>query len=548
MKMNFLPTKDVKEIHYDDDARTKLINGISKLARAVKSTLGARGRTVIIQSQEHVGGMTVTKDGVTVASSINVADATEDLAINLMKEAARNTASEAGDGTTTSIVLAEALIIAATELLKEHKDVDVVSVCRELTAHSESIIEDLRKMSKKMNNKTIESVATISANNDSVLGKLIADTYKEVGLHGVVTVADSEGPHTYADIVNGIKLDRGWTSPLFVTDQKTQEGIFENDPFILLTDHEIPSIDSIEGVLREIIQQKQELLIIGHLDDRFKATLNSNIARQGGDIKIKHIIPPQFGWKMHDLMADLAVATGGKYICSNHGDDLSLITMKDLGRASKIVIGPDSTLIFPDSANEKAVDSHIKTLWAEHDSLKLKSLAMQKDEQNFIKERIAALAGNIGIIKVGAQTEMELREKRDRVDDAVCATRAAMEEGILPGGGIALYWTSMEFYGRYCASRKDNFKWDASTVAASILEKALAMPYYQILDNAGMNHDDSDLLLPTKTNGWDVKNRKYVNMHKEGIIDPTKVAVCALKNSVSVATTILSTNAIITTA
>ena len=544
MKMNFLPTRDVKEIHYDDDAREKLINGISKLARAVKSTLGARGRTVIIQSPEHVGGMTVTKDGVTVASSINVADATEDLAINLMKEAARNTASEAGDGTTTSIVLAEALIRRATDELKE-KNLDVVSVCRFMQEICDEIIVGLRKTSKKMNNKTLEAVATISANNDSVIGKLIADTYKEVGSHGVVTVSDSEGPHTYADIVNGIKLDRGWTSPLFVTDQKTQEGIFDNDPFILLTDHEIPSIDSIEGVLREIIQQKQELLIIGHLDDRFKATLNSNIARQGGDVKIKHIMPPQFGWKMHDLMSDLAVATGGKYICSTHGDDLSLVTMKDLGRASKVILGPDSTLIFPQDSNETSVNEHIKGLWAEHDSLKIKSLAMQKDEQNFIKERIAALAGNIGIIKVGAQTEMELREKRDRVEDAVCATRAAMEEGILPGGGVALFCLPGGEASDIRIDRIGNKNRGENAAAERIMNDALMAPYYQILENAGMNAVEHTF--PEKNFGWDVKAQEYVDMYKAGIIDPTKVTVCALKNAVSVAITILSTNAIITT-
>ena len=544
MKMNFLPTRDVKEIHYDDDAREKLINGISKLARAVKSTLGARGRTVIIQSPEHVGGMTVTKDGVTVASSINVADATEDLAINLMKEAARNTASEAGDGTTTSIVLAEALIRRATEELKE-KNLDVVSVCRFMQDICDEIIVGLRKTSKKMNNKTLEAVATISANNDSVIGKLIADTYKEVGAHGVVTVADSEGPHTYADIVNGIKLDRGWTSPLFVTDQKTQEGIFDNDPFILLTDHEIPSIDSIEGVLREIIQEKQELLIIGHLDDRFKATLNSNIARQGGDVKIKHIMPPQFGWKMHDLMSDLAVATGGKYICSTHGDDLSLITMKDLGRASKVILGPDSTLIFPQDSHETSVNEHIKGLWAEHDSLKIKSLAMQKDEQSFIKERIAALAGNIGIIKVGAQTEMELREKRDRVEDAVCATRAAMEEGILPGGGVALFCLPGGESSTNRINKINKKNLGENEAAEMIMNDALMAPYYQILENAGMAAVEHTF--PEKNFGWDVKAQEYVDMYKAGIIDPTKVTVCALKNAVSVAITILSTNAIITT-
>jgi len=542
MKMNFLPTKEVKEIYYDDDARSKLISGITKLAKAVKSTLGARGRTVLIESKQHVGGITVTKDGVTVASSINVSDATEDLAINLMKEAAGNTANEAGDGTTTSIVLAEALVTTATSLLKDTDSIDVVGVTREMQAMCDETISYLRKLSRKMTNKTIESVATISANNDKELGGLIADTYKEVGKNGVVTVDNSEGPHTYAEVVSGIQIDRGWTSPLFVTDTKTQEGVMDNNPYVLITDHEIPSVDSIEGLLRPIIAGKKELLIIGNLDSRFQATLNSNIAKQGANIKIKHIIPPQFGWKQHDLMRDLAVALGGKYVCSQHGDDLSLVTLDHLGSADRIVVGQNKTLIFPKAEREGDITEHLKALWDEHDGLKLKDMNAQKDEQAFIKERIATLAGNIGIIKVGAQTEMELKEKRDRVDDAVCATRAAMEEGILPGGGVALCNAADKLFSKYC--KTDLIDKDPKSVAAGIMFRSLLEPYVQILRNAGM--EDTSLEQPKGNWGWDVKEMKYVDMYKAGIIDPTKVTVCALKNAVSVATTILTTNAIIT--
>ena len=537
--MNFLPTKEVKEIYYDDDARQKLISGITKLAKAVKSTLGARGRTVLIESSSQRGGVTVTKDGVTVATAINVADPTEDLAINLMKEAAGNTAAEAGDGTTTSIVLAEALIRGATEIFSNHDDVDVVAVTREIQNICDVVIKDLRSSSKKMNDKTIESVATISANNDSELGALIADTYKSVGEHGVVTVEDSEGSNTYAELVNGVKVARGWTSPMFVTNQKTQEGVFENKPYILFTDTEIPSIDSIDKVLQYILQRNEELLIVGHLGDRMKATLNSNIAKQGNRVKVKNITPPQFGWKQHELMRDLAIATGGKYISSNHGDDLSLIGIEDLGRADKIIIGQHETFISPCSEMESSVHEHIKALWDEHDGLKLKDMNHQKDEQSFLKERIATLAGNIGIIKVGGQTEMELKEKRDRVDDAVCATRAAMEEGILPGGGVALYNSA----GKVLHFGEDSPS-EVKSLAANILFGALSSPYYQILENAGMNA--TILEEPTKSKGWDVKAMKYVDMYKAGIIDPTKVTVCALRNAVSVAITILSTNAIIT--
>ena len=541
MKMNFLPTREAKVIYYDKDARSKLISGISKIAKAVKSTLGARGRTVLIESKDHIGGVTVTKDGVTVASAINVADPTEDLAVNLMKEAASNTAAEAGDGTTTSIVLAEAIIRDATKELENSPTVDVVSVCRELNSLCDEIIKDLRKMSRKMTQKRIEAVATISANNDKVLGKLIADTYKEVGVNGIVTVSNSEGPHTYSDIVNGIKIDRGWTSPLFVTDEKTQEGIFENKPYIFFTDHEIPSIDSIEQILRPIIQGKKELLIVANLEPRFMATLNSNISRKGGDIKIKHILPPQFGWKQRELMTDLAHATGGKFISTHHGDDLSLVSLEDLGTAEKIIISPSKTLIFPEPSNDMAITEHIKTLWEEHDNIKINTLATQKDEQSFLKERIATLAGNIGIIKVGAQTEMELREKRNRVDDAVCATRAAMEEGILPGGGVALVNAGCNIADRFLSSKVPSI-----SIAARVFEGSLMSPYMNIMDNAGMDIEKLDGPDGASSMGWDVKERQYVDMYDAGIIDPTKVTICALKNAVSVATTILSTNAIVT--
>ena len=536
MNMNFLPTKEAKEIYYDDDARSKLMSGIRKISKAVKSTLGARGRTVLIESKDHIGGVTVTKDGVTVASAINVKDPTEDLAINLMKEAAGRTASEAGDGTTTSIVLAEAFIEEATHLLKD-RDIDVIAVTREMQSLCEESIDMLRKMSRKMTKKTIDAVATISANNDKVLGKLIADTYKDVGKHGVVTVTNSEGPHTYAEVVNGIQIDRGWTSPLFVTDQKTQEGVMDSSPYILLTDHEIPSVDSIEGLLRPIIAGKKELLIIGNLEARFMATLNSNIARSG-DIKIKNIIPPQFGWKQHELMQDLAVAVGGRYISSQHGDDLSLVTLDDLGSAEKIIIGQGQTLIFPNKDRDGDITEHIKGLWAEHDGLKVKNMTAQRDGQDFVKERIATLAGNIGIIKVGAQTEIELKEKRDRVDDAVCATRAAMEEGILPGGGVALVTV-----GRAIAEKYITGEQTATDIAARVFEMTLPAPYDNIMENAGMDVGEKD---PDGSKGWDVKSRTYVDMYDAGIIDPTKVTICALRNAMSVATTILSTNAIIT--
>jgi chaperonin GroEL len=510
----------VKEIHFGDEGQKKLKSGIKKIAGAVKSTLGARGRTVLIESEHHVGGITVTKDGVTVAKSINLYDPTENLAVMMMRQAADKTATIAGDGTTTSIVLAEAIIDASDKYLKENDN--VTEVIRGINDITKRVISKLDKMSKKVNGKRLYDVAAISANNDNDLGKMIGDAFSEVSL---VTVENSMNSETRVEIINGMRIERGYTSQYFVNDQKKQECVLEN-PYVLICDHEINNISNLEKILAPIVSQGKSLLIIGTLGPNALQTLNVNVYQ--GKIKACNIIPPSFGYKQKDLLKDLAVALGGTYFSDDTGDDLSIATLSDLGKASKVIVKKDMTVFMHHADFKQDIDNHLE---------ELKSMMDQTDDhvdREFIRERIANISGGIGVIYVGAQSDIEQKEKRDRIDDAVYAVMAALEEGILPGGGIAL----LECASEYAFSDDD--------VASQIMSEALVAPFRQILVNAGKNPHEIEMGIFEKGHGYDVKAEKFGDMMKMGIIDPTKVTKNALLNAVSVATTIMSTNAIIT--
>lgn len=510
----------VKEIHFGDEGQKKLKSGIKKIAGAVKSTLGARGRTVLIESEHHVGGITVTKDGVTVAKSINLYDPTENLAVMMMRQAADKTATIAGDGTTTSIVLAEAIIDASDKYLKENDN--VTEVIRGINDITKRVISKLDKMSKKVNGKRLYDVAAISANNDNDLGKMIGDAFSEVSL---VTVENSMNSETRVEIINGMRIERGYTSQYFVNDQKKQECVLEN-PYVLICDHEINNISNIEKILAPIVSQGKSLLIIGTLGPNALQTLNVNVYQ--GKIKACNIIPPSFGYRQKDLLKDLAVALGGTYFSDDTGDDLSIATLSDLGKASKVIVKKDMTVFMHHADFKQDIDNHLE---------ELKSMMDQTDDhvdREFIRERIANISGGIGVIYVGAQSDIEQKEKRDRIDDAVYAVMAALEEGILPGGGIAL----LECASEYAFSDDD--------VASQIMSEALVAPFRQILVNAGKNPHEIEMGIFEKGHGYDVKAEKFGDMMKMGIIDPTKVTKNALLNAVSVATTIMSTNAIIT--
>ena len=514
-----------KNLHFDQDGRNKLISGITKIANAVKSTLGPSGQTVLIESPHHTHGITVTKDGVTVAKAVDLIDPVENLAVRMMKEAADRTATSAGDGTTTAIVLTEALVKRGIELIGD--GVNKTEVLRELVDLTNVVCENLRGKSKPVTDDKLRDIATISANNDTVVGDIIAGVYTDVGENGIVTVDRSQTSETYYETTRGIKVDRGYTSNLFINDHKRDECVFE-DVHILVSDAEISNVLQIESVLKPIIQDGKKLLVIAPCSTNVTNTLAANKVKR--DIKVCSITPPSFGYKQHELMSDIAVSVGATYFSEKTGDDLSHITFDDLGFAAKVVVSRDSTIIIKsDDVDSGVIDERVAQLWDAHKNAK------NKADKEFILSRIASLTGGIGVIYVGGQTDLEQKELYDRVDDAVCAVRSALEEGIVAGGGVALF------------SESDNL--DHSTVAQHILKEALSAPINQIIVNAGL--DPKKIIgdwLVAGDHGYNVKSGVYGNMYEMGVIDPLKVTKSALQNAVSVAVTILSTNAIITMA
>ena len=504
----------VKDLHFSGGG---LVSGIEKLAGAVKSTLGPSGQTVLIESPNHTHGITVTKDGVTVAKAVILEDPVENLAVRMMKEAADRTASEAGDGTTTSIVLAEALVKGGLEVLGG--DAKKTDVLRELRVLSDGVVAELRDRSRRLTKKHMLNVATISANNDRVVGKIIADTYNSVGKDGVVTVERSQTSETGFKATHGLRIERGYASGMFVNDQSRDECVFEGCK-VMVCDSEIANVLSIEKVLGPIIREGQKLLIVAPVSTHVLNTLAANVVKKG--LKVCVVPPPNFGYKQHELMQDLAVSVGATYFSEKTGDDLSLMGPEDLGWADRVVVRRDETII---TKGDVDVSERVAQLHEAH------KLATKKADKEFISKRIASLTGGVGVIEVGGHTDLEQKELFDRVDDAVCAVKAAMVEGILPGGGVTLNEVSRGL--------------DVSSTAGYILCQALQAPLKQIMENAGVDYDYS---MVEGGMGYNVKTGEYGDMVEMGIIDPTRVTVTALQNAVSVAITILSTKAIITLA
>jgi chaperonin GroEL len=529
MQQGFNP----KELHFSDEGRNKLIQGIKQIANAVKSTLGPRGNTVLIESPEHLHGITVTKDGVTVAKSISLLDPVENLAVRMMKEAADRTASSAGDGTTTAIVLAEALVNAGTELITDK--VNRTEVLRHLVDITKLISKDLKVKGKKLDAKRLRDVAVISANNDKTIGDIIADVYESVGKDGVVTVENSKTSATYYETTKGIKIKRGYSSGLFINDQKRDECVLE-DTYVLVCDGEINNILQIENILKPIIQEGKKLLIIAPCSTNVINTLAANVVKNG--LKICNIVPPDFGYRQHELMQDIAISVGATYFSEKTGDDLSLIKFNDLGHCSKVIVGRDSTVIVKDDkeSNQEVVDRITQLQEALEE-------AKRKDDKEFLNKRIASLTGGIGVVYVGGNTDLEQKELYDRVDDAVCAVRSALEEGILPGGGLTLF-----NHSKSCAIRYNKEENLSKKIALAILAESLSAPLIQILDNAGLDFNSIYHDVKGNNYGYDVKKEKYGYLMTLGVIDPVKVTRQALQNAVSVAVTILSTNAIVTMA
>jgi chaperonin GroEL len=513
-----------KDLVFGEHGRQKLISGIMKMARAVKSTLGPGGNTVLIESPQHTSSITVTKDGVTVAKAIDLIDPCENLAVRMMREAADKTATSAGDGTTTAIVLTEALVMGGLEHIKEHHN--RTEVLRHMVDISEKVVEKLKGKSKKLSKGMLLDVATISSNNDKETGKIIAEVYKAVGKNGIVTVEKSQTTETYAETTLGLKIDRGYSSPLFINDQKKDECIFE-DVMVLVSDIEISNVLQIELILKPIITEGKRLLIIAPCSQNVLNTLAANVMK--GNLKVCAIAPPNFGYKQHELMQDIAVSVGATYFSEKTGDDLSHMNYGDLGHAGKIIADSEKTIVIKSGirVKQEKVDERVDGLWQAY------AIATKKRDKAFLLARIASLTGG--------NTDLEQKELYDRVDDAVCAVRSALEEGVVPGAGKALYEINILDIVPQAESEEQ-------LAAMQILQQAIEAPLTQILANSGLCLTNVYNGSEPKGYGYNVKTGRKGDLVEMGVVDPLKVTRSALENAVSVAVTILSTNAIVTMA
>ena len=507
-----LPSELVKDLNFGGDAKDKVITGVNKLARAVKSTLGASGKCVIYEDGR--GKPVITKDGVTVAESVVLYDPVENMGATLIKEAARNTVKEAGDGTTTATVLAEALIKQIDAALAE--DLTIREIKDGVNKTLEDVIKYLNSVAIDVEGDMLKSVSSISCNNDKDLGVIISEAYESVGKNGVVLMEESSTENTHVDIVDGVQLDCKLTSSHFITN--TDRGVAElENPLILTVSSEIPNVRKIQGVLEYVIKNNRSLLIVAPVAPTVQSALMMNKVK--GNIKINIIDPPGFGPTKKDAIEDLAILTGSTVINEELGDDLDLIKPEHLGEAEFSVTDSRNTVITLEGMTD-GIENRIDEL----------NNKLAKEKNGFIKkkleQRLAMLSGSVGIIKVGAGSKIELKEKKDRVEDAIYATKAALKEGIVPGGGIALL----------------NAKQKISTSqAGKVLLNALSAPYETIMDNAGMK-----LSVAMKEGyGCNVINGKFVKMIDEGIIDPVLVTKSALKNAVSVALTVMSADCVI---
>ena len=507
------PSELIKELNFGDEAKSKIIAGVDKLAKAVKSTLGASGKCVIYEDAR--GNPVITKDGVTVAESVVLYDPVENLGATLIKEAAKNTVKEAGDGTTTATVLAEALI---KEVQKEqYAELSVRFIKQGINSALDKVNTYLTDTAIDVKGNMLKDVSSISCNNDANLGTIIADAYEKVGKDGVVFMETSETDETYVDIVDGVQFDCGITSPHFLTDTEKHEAVLE-EPLVLIVGSEIPNIRKIQPILEHVIKNKKELLIVAQVDQQLKSALMMNKVK--GNIKVNIIDLPGFGPTKQDTVQDLAFLTGATVINEELGDDMDLITIDCLGKADKAVTNAKNTVITTIDLGEDLTE-RIKTV----------KKAIKKEKNPFLKkkqqDRLAMLSGKVGMVKVGAASKVELKEKKDRVEDAIYATKAALKEGIVPGGGIALLNAAQEI--------------KANGWGEEILLNAIKAPYQTILDNAGI----LEAVEPTDGKGIDVTNGNTCEMIKHGIIDPVLVTKSALKNAVSVVTTIISADCII---
>ncbi len=519
-----------KQLKFNEEARASLLKGINIMAEAVKATLGPKGRNVVIDKK--FGSPTITKDGVTVAKEIELKDPYEDMGAQMLKEVASKTSDIAGDGTTTATVLAQAIFREG--LRNVTAGANPMGLKRGIEAAVGAVTEELKKLSKSTKDKKeIAQVATIASNNDKTIGNLIAEAMEKVGKDGVITVEESKSADTVLDVVEGMQFDRGYLSPYFVTDAERMECVLE-DALILIHEKKISVMKDMLPLLEQVARAGKPLLIIAEdVEGEALATLVVNKLR--GTLHTCAVKAPGFGDRRKAMLEDIAILTGGKAITEDLGIKLENIKLEDLGRAKKVVVDKDNTTIVEGAGKASTIEGRIKQIRAQ-----IEETTSDYDREK-LQERLAKLAGGVAVIKVGAATETAMKEKKARVEDALNATRAAVEEGIVPGGGVALLRASKAI---------DKLKVEGDEkVGANIVKRALEEPIRQIVENAGL--EGSVIVEKVKaetvvTRGFDAESMEFVDMLQAGIIDPTKVERVALENAASIASLLLTTEALIT--
>jgi chaperonin GroEL len=519
-----------KEIKYNVEARDLLKEGVDALANAVKVTLGPKGRNVIIEKK--FGAPQITKDGVTVAKEIELEDKFANMGAQMVKEVASKTNDDAGDGTTTATVLAQALI--GVGLKNVTAGANPMDLKRGMDKAVATVVEQLRELSQEVGNdiSKIEQVATISANNDHAIGKLIAEAMAKVNNEGVITVEEAKGTETHVDVVEGMQFDRGYISPYFMTDTEKMSAELEK-PMILITDKKISTMKEIMGVLEPIAQNNRSLLIIAEdVDGEALSALVVNKLR--GTLKVAACKAPGFGDRRKDMLEDIAILTGGTVISGDKGMKLEDATIELLGSAEKVSMNKETTVIVDGCGEKEAISARIAQIRASLENAK------SDYDREKLQERLAKLSGGVAVLYVGAATEVEMKEKKDRVDDALAATRAAVEEGIVPGGGVA-YIRAVAALENMKGANEDE------TTGIQIVKRAIEEPLRQIVANAG--GEGSVVVNKVKesqgTMGYNAREDRYEDMLAAGIIDPTKVSRVALENAASIASMFLTTECVL---
>ena len=520
-----------KQIIYSDESRQAILRGVNQLADAVKVTLGPRGRNVVLEKK--FGGPTITKDGVTVAKEIELKDPLENMGAQMVREVASKTSDVAGDGTTTATILAQAIFREGVKAVTA--GANPMSIKRGIDKAVELAVEEIKKLSKPVTGDMIAQVGRISANSDSTIGDVIAEAMKKVGKDGVITVEESKTMTTELQTVDGMQFDRGYLSPYFVTDQERMECVLE-DAYILIHEKKISSMKDVLPILEQIAKSGKPLLLISEdIEGEALATLVVNKLR--GTINVCAVKAPGFGDRRKMMLEDISILTGGKAIMEETGIKLEGVQLADLGHAKRITIDKDNTTIIDGAGEQKSIEGRIKQLRTQ-----VEDTTSDYDREK-LQERLAKLAGGVAIIKVGAATETEMKEKKARVEDALHATRAAVEEGIVPGGGIALLRASI-------ALEKLNLEGDEH-FGVSIVRRACEEPIRQIVLNGGTEGAVVVEKIKTQTDsnyGFNASTDVYEDLVKAGVIDPTKVTRTALQNAASIASLMLTTEAMICSA